>query len=47
MEARHYASASFGDPGVVSAFIWGSSDLSAEQRSAAEKCVEPYEAAFD
>jgi hypothetical protein len=47
IEARHYASATFGDPGVVSVFAWGSSDLSAEQRIAVEECVAPYETEFE
>ena len=42
-EARHYASFSFGDPGIAG-FTWATSDLSAAELIAAKDCVAQYRA---
>jgi len=44
--ARHYASASLGDPGRP-AFTWATSNLSADQLTAVKDCVAQYVAAFN
>jgi hypothetical protein len=45
-KARHYASASFGDPGIPT-FTWATSNLSADQLTAVKYCVAQYVAAFN